>query len=248
MVVQLPPQSLHEQGMAAPPAVQVKAKLARHSYFAFELWPATTNKKLSLTRKSILAWSNKKNFKLLTASDAPGDAFKKYAKKEDVSSFYVDKEIYGYDYYKRLLAELLIRKDILISVFELPAEIVMTPVLPKGAAVEVRQNTYTLSNTTQRFTVAQKRVVRNIREQWNAEIVYTKTADKVIPADIKIPPVLRAIGIRTNNPDVKVEDVTEPVASFLPTLLQAKELVFLNQLHDDFAKSTNDINVTPPFC
>jgi hypothetical protein len=293
LIVQVPPQSLHEEYFYSPknlpPTRQLAARLSGPSFLVFRLWPNWEPvRKLPRARRiaydvsAFLEWNDADRFALQTAHDVPyGEwrEFRDFAAVKDVaiSSTDIGGEPYDLTYYRKLIHGVLGRKSFAhISIFELPAGVLMTLIDPTSDAAarvsgavsnvhfRVAQNQ---ASTRSRGTIRERRyewrpkgagrVVRTVTERWSAEITVVprgKTINSFGAAEL--PPALRAIGlVRTGafplSPSKPPKDCTPGPnlnSDYLPTLADEAELVFLNQLASaQFANQRFDTHADGPF-
>lgn len=267
IIVQIPPQSLHENYFrsedypsGAPPD-QGNAKLAGFSFLSFRLWPKEIPKpKLKFSIDNLLAWENTDVFQLMTANEFP-KAFWNYKSQDEVYKYSVIDETkllnqLGINLYKTILKNILTEEQSYVSIFELPAGLILTPhKADDRIQIPVIQNNYSLSR--RKYPIPSKTVEgsRIVRERWNAEIRY-QLPDKQNPNVVtSLPPALRAIGMivphGTNLASANLDDPCKYVPvkleadNYLPSMLDEFELLMLNNL---FKKEPQyDLQVNGPF-
>jgi|GEM_PF-5658915 len=152
-IVQLPPQSLHEQyyySSAKPPKDApdgpLQALLAGPSFLAFELWPDWKKKRLKrrmpFTVEALMDWENQERFHLLTIDDTLHQVDKYWPlikQKDDFEKQHHlhikpgdalgSNNFYTLGYYQFLVKQCLNQQtDRLLTIFELPAGIITAPI------------------------------------------------------------------------------------------------------------------------
>jgi len=263
LIVQLPPQSLHEQYFYSnenkEPQKQLDALLSGPSFLAFQLWPdPAIRKTMPFTVTDLLRWDDISLFRLITTYDLDKGVFKKYNTADAVKS------IGGYDAGSRsfLTYQALVNsifntngKDLYITIFEMPANLWMVPrVTEQHIRAVMLQNIYKVSSKEQEVVLAGVKYQQRLEERWQAELVYRQTD----PNNSKIytgtlPPVLRALGSggAADGQDKRQDDtpngcqtISDPTSDtgYLPSMLDEKELIYLNQLAWD-KTSGADFNI-----
>ncbi|MNK40694.1 hypothetical protein D3C87_593440 [compost metagenome] len=265
IVVQLPPQSLHEKYFIQPasntaPIKQQDAKLSGHSFLAFELWPDWKGKlkkrKIKYRTAELLDWENQSAFKLLSTFDQKGN-FQSFASPAVVDQAFIkptlEKALIQIDHYKSIIAKLLGDDTRYLSFFELPAGLLIAPHKNnKDIAITITQNDYQISDQT--FFVYpkdQSPIKRRVLERGNLEMRFIQKIDGTTP--ITVPPALRAIGL-FSDAKFKIPSPSDPCAcvtagipddNYLPSLLDEVELLFLNQQSN--TEERFDIKAKGPF-
>lgn len=266
IIVQIPPQSLHEKYFVEPsantvPIKQQDAMLSGHSFLAFELWPDWNfgkKRRISYKTASLTDWQNRNFFKLLSTFDQNKN-FQQYNCPDEVNDAIItpatEKALIEISYYKNIIRSLLGSEDRHLTIFELPAGLLLAPhVTNKKTLIEVTQNDYDISDQTFRINLKKGiSIKRRVLERGNIELCFTQgDITKDVPA-ISVPPSLRAIGIFSNGhfqrhsaPDPCI-GLASGVANdnYLPSLLDQGELLFLNQQSN--REERFDIKARSPF-
>lgn len=264
MIVQIPQQSLHEEFVITPndttaPNDQQNARLSSYSFLAFRLWPGMGKKdkrKIRYHISELLNWRNKKVFKLISTFDVRADMLS-FNKLPDVKGVVIAENkpgtIIDFTHYENLVNRLIPASTQLLTIFELPAGLLLAPHKHAGDVfIEVSRNDYQISKKEFQLFVNGQRVKRTILERRNIQLKYRSESSPNYFIDI--PPALRAIGIISgnsfsasagDNPCQSIKLDTAPKGNYLPSLLDEAELVFLNQARN--RDEIFDIKVKSPF-
>lgn len=258
LIVQIPPQSLHEEHSREFPTSQVHAKIARSSFLAFKLWPNNkdSKRKIEFVIDKLMDWENEEYFELLTTSSLDNRALRSFNQLEDVSqSIVVDDPLspkFGLAYYNMLMDTLLISgKQKYFTIFELPAELLLAPRTNKATKIRVVHNTF-LKPEVVSITKNGVKFQRGIEPRWSAELRYEEGVnERGIP--IEVPATLRAIGLRLplkKEPSFgrDLSQCPDKDNNYLPSLLDEMELIFLNQIyHQHYGDKSYDIKLDTSF-
>ena len=286
MVVQVPPQSLHEEffnsSTPTAPTTQLDARLSGPSFLAFKLWPdqndtpvPTRKRRIPFDIGAFLDWTNRDWFALQTAADVESGQWQVLRVASDAVNVTVNAADLGYHdlaYYEKVARKVFNAEGTQpITIFELPAGILLTPVDPRRddtalSAVVWRaaQNHRRHGKATiheQQFILDRdtKRTRRTITERWSTELTVShvpRRGDARLSPE-QLPPALRAIGLINRGelklPSAPASPLCGPLplpdpGSYLPTLLDSHEIVYLNQLGDAvYSTKAFDINVEGAF-
>ncbi|RZK27082.1 MAG: hypothetical protein EOO43_00765 [Flavobacterium sp.] len=265
LIVQIPPQSLHEKyhiqpSPDSPPTKQQEAKLSGHSFLAFQLWPNWKFKKKRKIRyrtAELMDWQNKDYFKLLSTFDQAGH-FKQFASAAGVDKLFVkptpEKTLIQLAHYQNIIGTLLGDDQRFLSIFELPAGLLLAPHKSgENVRIEITQNDYSINDRTLYLhRDNQPSIKRRVLERGNLQMRFIDDSDKTI-APISVPPSLRAIGLFSSasfnipKPGDACACLTSgiPSENYLPSLLDEVELLYLNQLSNK--EDRFDIKAKGPF-
>lgn len=272
IIVQIPPQSLHEKYFIqpapnTPPNKQQEAFLSGHSFLAFELWPDWKyhkKRRIRYRTAELTNWQDPNYFKLLSTFDQSNN-FQNFNTLDNsldevklnnaIINPVAEKTLIEINHYKNIISKLLGNESHHLTIFELPAGLLLAPhKRNKKITIEVIQNDYTISDQT--FWVYPKNentIKRRILERGNFELRFIEQDKDNKKSPISVPPSLRAIGI-FSTVRFQTRTSTDPCAclaagisndNYLPSLLDEGELLFLNQQSN--TEERFDIKVKGPF-
>jgi len=138
IIVQIPPQSLHEKYFIqpvpdTPPSKQQEALLSGHSFLAFELWPDWKfhkKRRIRYRKAELTNWLDPNYFKLLSTFDQAKN-FQQFSTPDRVNDAIINpvdvKTLIDINHYENIISTLLGSDDCHLTIFELPAGLLLAP-------------------------------------------------------------------------------------------------------------------------